>query len=60
MTAAEILWVQEYLGDLAAASSLPPKILIVYQFIGDMIVNRPLLRPIRGVQLVINVGLWGM
>lgn len=59
MTAAEILWVQEYLVDIATANSLPPKILIVHQFIDEMIVNRPLLHPVRGVQLVINVGLWG-
>lgn len=58
-TAADIRWVQEYLVDLTTAADLPPKVLIVHQFTTDMIVNKPLLRPVRGVQLVITVGLWG-
>lgn len=57
--AADIRWVQEYLVNLSAAAGIPPKILIVHQFTDEMIQNRPLLRPVRGVQMVMSVGLWG-
>jgi hypothetical protein len=58
-TAADIRWVQEYLAGIAFDFGLPPKILIVHQFTDEMVVNRPLLRPVHGVQLVMNVSLWG-
>lgn len=57
--AADIRWTQEYLAELALEADLPPKILIVHQWAEDMITNRKLLRPVRGVQLVISVSLWG-
>lgn len=58
-SAADIRWVQDYLVKLASDAGIPPKILIVHQFMEGMITNRPLLRPVRGVQLVLNVSLWG-
>jgi hypothetical protein len=59
VTAADVRWTQEYLAGLAKEHGLPPKILMVHQFTPDMVVNKPLLRPIAGVQLVIDVTLWG-
>ncbi len=59
VSAADIRWTQEYLVALASENKLPPKILMVHQFVPEMIVNKPLLRPVRGVQLVIDVSRWG-
>lgn len=58
-SAAEIRWVQEFLVKLSRDANIPPKILIVHQFTEEMIMNRSLLLPVRGVQLVLNVSLWG-
>ncbi len=59
VTAADIRWTQDYLVSVATENHLPPKILMVHQFVAEMIVNKPLLRPVQGVQLVINTSLWG-
>lgn len=58
-TAADITWVQDFLANIVLESAIPPKILIVHQWEEGMIVNRTLLRPVRGVQLVISVSIWG-
>lgn len=58
-SAADIRWVQDYLVALTAQAGIPPKVLIVHQWAGDQIINRTLLRPVRGVQLVISVSQWG-
>lgn len=57
-SAAEIRWVQDYLVKLASTHTVPPKILMVHVFAENMIENRALLRPVRGVQLVIDASLW--
>src|SRR5690606_17167500 len=57
--AADIRWTQKYLATLVLETGLPPKILIVHQWQEEMIVNRPLLRPVRGVHLVLSVSSWG-
>lgn len=59
VTAADIRWTQDYLVQLSRDHGIPPKILIVHQFTVEMIVNKSLMRPVRGVQLVIDVSLWG-
>ena len=59
ITAADIRWTQEYLAAMTIENDLPPKILMVHQFVPEMIVNKPLLRSVRGVQLVIDASLWG-
>lgn len=59
VTAADIRWTQDYLAALAKDHDVPPKILMVHQFTPDMVVNKPLLRPVAGVQLVIDSTLWG-
>lgn len=58
-SAADIRWAQDFLANLSITGELPPKILIVHQLTDEMILNRSLLRPVRGVQLVINVTRWG-
>lgn len=57
--AADIRWVQEYLANLTLEAGLPPKMLIVHLWSDEMIENRPLLRAVQGVQLVLNASLWG-
>lgn len=59
VTAADIRWAQDYLAAFTQEHDLPPKILMVHQFTPEMVVNKPLLRPVTGVQLVIDATLWG-
>ncbi len=59
LTAEEITYAQETLADMSAELGLPPKVLIVHQFVEDMIVNKERLAPVPGVQLVIDADGYG-
>lgn len=57
--ASDVAYAQRTLAKLAADKGLPPKILIVHQFFESMIRNRGELKPVPGVQLVIDVDGFG-
>jgi hypothetical protein len=57
--ASDIAFTQQYLADLSAELGIPPKVLIVHQFIESMIENKDKVAPIAGVQLVIDSDGWG-
>lgn len=49
---AEVTAAQERLAAFAEERGLPPKILIVHQFVHQMITNKDVIQPVPGVQLV--------
>lgn len=59
MDAAEILYAQETLAQFCADRGLPPKILVVHQFNLSSITNRDQVKPVDGVQFVLEVDGWG-
>jgi len=59
ITAAQVTYAQETLAALAADRGIPPKLLIVHQFREDMIVGKPEIRPVPGVQLVLDADGFG-
>jgi glycosyltransferase involved in cell wall biosynthesis len=59
MDAGVITEAQQALATFVKVQSLPPKLLIVHQFKASMIRGKALLRPVPGVQLVINMDGFG-
>ena len=57
--AADVTYAQEFLADFALERNLPPKILVVHQFNLFSISNRERIRPVDGVQFVLEVDGWG-
>jgi len=57
--ASDIAFTQQYLANLSAELGIPPKVLIVHQFIESMIENKDQVTPVAGVQLVIDADGWG-
>lgn len=57
--ATDIAFSQQYLANLSAEMGIPPKVLIVHQFIESMIENKDQVTPVAGVQLVIDSDGWG-
>jgi hypothetical protein len=57
--AESIAYAQQELAAIVEANGLPPKILIVHQFREDMIKEKMTLRPVAGVQLVIDADGFG-
>lgn len=57
--ASDIAFTQQYLANLSAEMGIPPKVLIVHQFIESMIENKDQVAPVAGVQLVIDSDGWG-
>lgn len=55
ITAADVQYAQEYLAGLTAELGLPPKVLIVHQFLLGMIKNKEQIEPYPGVQLVVDM-----
>jgi hypothetical protein len=51
---ADVTWAQNYLVDLTTELGIPPKILIVHQFLESMIENKDTIEMVKGVQLVID------
>jgi hypothetical protein len=58
--AADITYAQERLAKLSADNNVPPKILVVHQFYEGMITNDSELKPVPGVQLVIDFDGYGL
>lgn len=58
--AADITSAQQWLVDLAAEVGVSPKMLVVHQFQQSMITNKELVKPMAGVQLVIDADGWGV
>ena len=58
--AEDVTYAQRWLVDLAAEVGSSPKILIVHQFQQSMITNKELIKPMAGVQLVIDADGWGV
>lgn len=57
--AEDVTYAQRWLVDLAAEVGSSPKMLVVHQFQQSMITNKELIRPMAGVQLVIDADGWG-
>jgi hypothetical protein len=57
--ASDIALTQQYLAQLTAQAGIPPKVLIVHQFHVSMIENKDQVKPVAGVQLVIDADGWG-
>jgi len=53
ITADDVRYAQDYLVDLTAELGIPPKVLIVHQFLLSMIQNKDQISSVPGVQLVI-------
>jgi hypothetical protein len=51
---ADVTWTQNYLVEVATQAGVPPKILIVHQFLESMIENKDVIEMVQGVQLVID------
>jgi hypothetical protein len=58
--AADITYAQERLAKLTADNNLPPKMLVVHQFYEGMITSDSELKPVPGVQLVIDFDGYGL
>lgn len=58
--AADVTYAQQWLVDLAAEVGSSPKLLIVHQFQQSMITSKELVKPMAGVQLVIDADGWGV
>ncbi|MBA3416084.1 MAG: hypothetical protein H0U10_12750 [Chloroflexia bacterium] len=59
LDAESIAYAQRTLAQMVSDFGLPPKLLIVHQFREDMIANKLSLRPVAGVQLVIDADGYG-
>lgn len=57
--AEDVRYAQETLADFCLQRGLPPKILVVHQFNLYSISNRDKIRPVEGVQFVLEVDGWG-
>ena len=59
LDAESIAYAQRTLAQMVSERGLPPKMLMVHQFREDMITNKMSLRPMEGVQLVIDADGYG-
>lgn len=59
VTAAEVTEAQHWLVDIAKKYNVPPKTLIVHQFHHSMIEDKDQIKPVNGVDLVIDMDGWG-
>jgi hypothetical protein len=57
--ASEVTYAQEFLADLSLRRGLPPKMLVIHQFNFETISNRERIKPVPGVQLVLDIDGWG-
>lgn len=55
----EINAVQDYIGELVARENLPPKMLIIHQYMDDTVVEGGLTREVPNVDLVLNMDAFG-
>ncbi|MGC4190347.1 MAG: hypothetical protein QM589_03825 [Thermomicrobiales bacterium] len=57
--ASDVTATQNWLVELSKTYNIPPKVLIVHQFLESMIENKDKISPVPGVQLVIDADGWG-
>jgi hypothetical protein len=57
--ASDVNWAISYLASIVQKNNLPPKILIVHRFTEDMVTRANLIKPVPGVQVVMNMDGWG-
>ncbi len=57
--AATINWAINYLSKIVQDNNLPPKILVLHRFTGDMITNSQNIKPTPQVQVVMQMDGWG-
>ena len=59
ITGAQINDVQDYLAGIAAQDNLPPKMLIIHQYLDGTVIDGDAVRDTRGVNLVLNMDAFG-
>ncbi len=59
LDAADINYAAQFLADLVKQYDLPPKILVVHRFTEDMVTNYKQIKPLPGVQVVMQMDGWG-
>ena len=60
VTAAEVNWTLQTLGDLVRAQNIPDKIVILHQFRDDMLPEKAQIKPMPNVDLVVVMDGWGL
>ncbi|MDB5244380.1 MAG: hypothetical protein JWN18_250 [Parcubacteria group bacterium] len=59
MDASDINFTAQYLAKLVTENKLPPKVLIVHRFTGDMLTNYKQIQPLPQVQIVVDMDGYG-
>ena len=57
--AAMVNWCAQYLASIVREAHLPPKILVIHRFTGDMVTNYKRITPLPEVQIVVDMDGWG-
>ena len=57
--AADVNFAANFLAKVVRENNLPPKILVVHRFTQNMVTNYKLIKPLPGVQIVIDMDGWG-
>lgn len=60
VTAAEVTWAMQTLGDLVRANNLPDKIVVLHQFREDMLPEKSKIKPMPNIDLVVMMDGWGL
>ena len=60
VTAAEVTWAMQTLGDIVRANNLPDKIIVLHQFREDMLPDKGNIKPLPNVDLVLMMDGWGL
>jgi hypothetical protein len=60
VTAAEVNWTMQTLGDLVRQHNIPDKIIILHQFRDDMLPEKAQIKPMPNVDLVVMMDGWGL
>ena len=60
VTAAEVTWAMQTLGNLVRANNLPDKIVVLHQFREDMLPDKENIKPLPNVDLVLMMDGWGL
>jgi hypothetical protein len=59
LSAAEVAYAQQVLGDLVRTHKLPDKILVLHQFRDDMLPDKEKIKPMPNVDIVVMMDGWG-
>lgn len=59
LDAADINYAAQYLATLVRENNLPPKMLVIHRFTGDMVTNYKKIQPLPEVQVVMDMDGWG-